>query len=213
MGTGFLPYATTPGRAGRQALADLLVAVWVLAWAVVGYVVHWLISGFAAAGRAVRDGAGGVAGNLDQAGGTAGEVPLVGDKLGAPLRGAGNAARQIADVGAGLDEKATVLAWVLAIAIALPPILTVVVPWLWLRLRFARRAAATVALARTPGGERLLAMRALTDRPLPQLLALSDDPVGDWRAEDPEMLHRLAALELRASGLKAGRRVEAVAAQ
>jgi hypothetical protein len=91
---------------------------------------------------------------------------------------------------------------VLALAVAVPPVLAVVVPWLFLRLRFGRRAGAAATLARTPGGDRLLALRALTTAPLARLQAIGDDPVEGWRTGDPETIRRLAALELRSVGLK-----------
>ena len=62
------------------------------------------------------------------------EVSLVGDTLRNPLRAAGGAARDLASAGQGLEDRATWLAIVLALAVAVPPILGVVVPWAALRL-------------------------------------------------------------------------------
>ena len=73
----------------------------------------------------------------------------------------------------------------LAIAVAAPPILAVAMPWLFLRIRFFRRKWTVIALARTPAGEQLLALRALANRPLRKLTEISLDPVGAWRHEDP----------------------------
>jgi hypothetical protein len=198
----FVPYAATPGRAIVQASADFIVLLWVVLWFLIGRLVHTAIDGFAAVGRSVESGSNGIAGNLDSAGNGAGRIPLVGDTVSKPLRAAGGAARDLAGAGHGLDQKATTLALVLALAVAIPPILAVVVPWLLLRLRFARRAGAAAELARTPGGERLLALRALTNRPMSRVLAVGADPVEGWRSGDPEIITRLATLELRAVGLK-----------
>ena len=55
--------------------------------------------------------------------------------------------------------------------------------------------------AATPAGEQLLALRALTNRPPRKLAAISADPVGGWRHEDPGTIRALAALELRAAGI------------
>jgi hypothetical protein len=202
MSPRFLPYAATPGRALTQAAADLLVVLWLVLWYYVGKAVHTAIAAFAEVGRRVEGGAGAIAGNLDQAGTGAGKIPLVGDSVSSPLRAAGNAARDIAGAGHGLDERATTLSIVLALAVAIPPALAVAVPWLLLRLRFARRAGAAATLARAPGGDRLLALRALANRPLPRVLDVGEDPVEGWRSGDPETIRRLAALELRAVGLK-----------
>ena len=202
MSPRFLPYAATPGRALFQAAADVTVLLWLTLWFLIGKAVHTAIAAFAEVGRKVEGGANGIAGNLDSAGSGAGKIPLVGDTVSKPLQAAGGAARDLAGAGAGLDERATTLAVILALAVAIPPALAVLVPWLLLRLRFVRRAGAAAALARTPGGDRLLALRALTNRPLSRVQAVGPDPVEAWRQGDPETIRRLAALELRAVGLK-----------
>jgi hypothetical protein len=202
MSPRFQPYAATPGRALLQAASDLMVILWLVLWFIVGRAVHTAISAFAEVGRTVEHGANGIAGNLGDAGNTAAKVPLVGDQLRTPLRAAGGAARDIAGAGHGLDERATTLALLLALAVAVPPALAVAVPWLLLRLRFARRAAAAATLARSPGGDQLLALRALANRPLHRVLAADPDPMEAWRRGDPEAIRRLAALELRSVGLK-----------
>jgi hypothetical protein len=56
-------------------------------------------------------------------------------------------------------------------------------------------------LAATPAGQQLLALRALANRSPAKLAAVSADPVGAWRREDPVTIYRLAALELRAAGI------------
>lgn len=205
MNPRLLPYANTPGRAAVQATGDACVVLWCLLWYAVGKLVHSAVAAFATLGRKIESGADGIGGNLDSAGRGAGRVPLVGDPVSAPLRAAGGAARSIAEAGHGLDEKATWLALVLALAVSIPPILAVVVPWAFLRFRFGRRAAAAAALASTAGGEELLALRALTTRPLPQLLSVSADPIASWRQADPVAIRELAALELRSAGLRAPR--------
>ena len=76
-------------------------------------------------------------------------------------------------------------------------------PWLFLRVRFFRRQWTAITLASTAAGEELLALRALANRPLPKLAAVSADPVGAWRSQDPAAIRGLAALELRATGVRA----------
>jgi hypothetical protein len=202
MSPRFLPYAATPGRALIQAAADFMVLLWLVLWFLIGKAVHTAISAFAEVGRKVEGGANGIAGNLDSAGSGAGKIPLVGDTVSKPLRAAGDAARDLAGAGHGLDQRATTLAIILALAVAVPPALAVFVPWLLLRLRFARRAGVAATLARTPGGDRLLALRALTNRPLSRILLVGPDPVEGWRTGDPDTIRQLAALELRSAGLK-----------
>nr|MDT0525264.1 hypothetical protein [Streptomyces sp. DSM 41633] len=129
-------------------------------------------------GRQVQSGANGVADNLGSAGDSTDNVPLIGDTLSKPLRAASEAALDIAGAGANLDSTASWLAWVLALAVAAAPILFVAMPWLYLRVRFFRRKWTAITLASTAAGEQLLALRALANRPLAKLTAVSDDPVG-----------------------------------
>jgi hypothetical protein len=203
MRSQFVPYATTPGRLLAQLLSDAAVAVWAFAWVLVGVAVHRAVSTIAGVGRQVDSGAHGIADNLESAGHSAVRIPLVGGAVSKPLTAAGDAALDIAGAGHSLNTTATWLAVLLALAVAVPPVLAVMMPWLFLRIRFIRRKWTVTALAATPAGEQLLALRALTNRPLGKLTKVDADPVGAWRGEDPVAIRRLAALELRSAGLRA----------
>jgi hypothetical protein len=201
MTSRYLPYATTPARLLVQLVSDVVVVTWTAIWVFVGMAVHSAVSTIAAVGRQVNEGANGVAHNLNSAGDSTDDVPLIGNALSKPLRAASDAALDIAGAGHSLDTTATWLAWVLALAVAAPPILAVVMPWLFLRVRFFRRKWTAIALAATPAGEQLLALRALANRPLAKLGAVSMDPVGAWRRDDAIAIRGLANLELRAAGV------------
>jgi hypothetical protein len=201
MKSRFLPYATTPGRLLAQLFSDVVVAVWTFIWVLVGLAVHSAVSTIAEVGRQVEGGAGGVADSLKSAGNGADRIPLVGDTVSKPLTAASKAALDIAGAGHNLDTTASWLAVVLALAVAAPPTLAVVMPWLALRIRFFRRKWTVSTLATTPAGEQLLALRALANRPLRRLTAVSSDPVGAWRVADPGAIRGLAALELRSAGI------------
>ncbi|MGZ8815158.1 MAG: hypothetical protein ACXWZI_14535 [Mycobacterium sp.] len=202
MSSRFLPYATMPSRLLAQLISDIIVITWTVIWVLVGMAVHAAVSTIAEVGRQVQNGANGVADNLNSAGDSTDDFPLIGDSLANPLRAASEAALDIAGAGQSLDTTASWLAWVLALAVAAPPILFVAMPWLFLRIRFFRRKWVAITLARTPAGEQLLAMRALANRPLTKLLAVHADPVGAWRSCDPVAIEGLAALELRAAGVQ-----------
>lgn len=202
MSSRFLPYATTPSRLLAQLISDIFVIVWTTVWVLVGVAVHAAVSTIAEVGRRVQTGATGVADNLDSAGDSTDDVPLIGGELAKPLHAASEAALDIAGAGHSLDTTASWLAWVLALAVAAPPILFVAMPWLFLRIRFFRRKWTAITLARTPAGEQLLALRALANRPLPTLTAIHADPVGAWRSHDAVTIRGLAALELRAAGVQ-----------
>jgi hypothetical protein len=201
MKSRFLPYATTPGRLTAQVVSDLLVGLWTALWVFVGLGVHHAVAAIAGVGTQVRDGATGIADNLNSAGDSANRIPLVGDTVSTPLRAASEAALDLAGAGQSLNTTATWLAVLLAIAVAAPPILAVAMPWLFLRIQFFRRKWTVIALAQTPAGEQLLALRALANRPLRKLTEVDGDPVGAWRREEPAAVRGLAALELRSAGV------------
>lgn len=196
-----LPYATTPGRLALQLFSDFAIFLWTALWLVVGTAVYDAISAIADAGRQVETGADGVAGNLASAGQGAQHIPVVGDAVSKPLTAASHAALDIAGAGHSLETTAGWLAVLAAVAVVAVPLLIVVIPWLLLRLRFFRRKWTVSALAATPAGEQLLALRALTNRAPGKLAAISADPVGGWRHEDPATIRALAALELRSAGI------------
>ena len=168
---------------------------------IIGLAVHHAVATIASVGTQVQDGANGIADNLDSAGESAHRIPLVGDAMSKPLRAASEAAVDLAGAGQNLHSTATWLAILLAIAVASPPILAIGMPWLFLRIRFFRRKWTVIALAQTPAGEQLLALRALANRPLRKLTEVSADPVGAWRIQDPAAVRGLAALELRSAGV------------
>ena len=197
----FIPYSTKPLRLFVQLMSDITVSVWTAIWVFVGLAVHSAISTIAVAGRQVESGSKGVADNLASAGDGAQYIPSVGDAVSKPLTAASKAALDIAGAGHDLDTTASWLAVLLAVAVVALPILMAVMPWLFLRLRFLRRKWVVTALAANPAGEQLLALRALTNRPPRKLAAVSPDPVGAWRREDPVTIRALAAVELRAAGI------------
>jgi hypothetical protein len=202
MTSRYVPYATTPSRLLGQLVSDAAVIAWTIVWVLVGVAVHSAVSTIADVGHHVEAGANGVADNLHSAGNRTHDVPLFGDALSKPLRAASDAALDIAGAGHSLDTTASWLAWVLALAVAAPPILFVAMPWLFLRIRFFRRKWTALTLSTTPAGEQLLALRALANRPLVKLAAIHADPVGAWRSHDRAAIHGLAALELRAAGVR-----------
>jgi hypothetical protein len=204
MTTRYLPYSTRPGRLAAQLFSDFAVVVWTTLWLLVGLAVYDAIATIADAGRQVESGAHGIAGNLASAGHGAQQIPLVGDAVSKPLNSASQAALDLAGAGHDLDDAASWLAVLLAMAVVALPILLAVLPWFFLRLRFFRRKLMVTALAATAAGEQLLALRALTNRSPRKLMAASADPVGGWRSADPVTIRALATLELRAAGIAIG---------
>ena len=152
----------------------------------------------------MKDGANGIAGNLNSAGDSADERPA--DRRRAEQAAAAASAASPVDIaGAGHSlehARRRWLAWLLALAVAAPPILAVAMPWLLLRVRFFRRKWMAVTLAATPAGEQLLALRALANRPLAKLAAVSVDPGRRVATRgSPSPISGLATLELRSAGV------------
>jgi hypothetical protein len=202
MTSRYVPYASRPGRLMLQLLSDMVVVLWITLWVLIGLAVHSAISEIADFGQQMERGANGVAHNMDSASERADKIPLLGETLSKPLTSTGHAAHSMAGAGHNLYTTATWLAIVLALAVAAPPMLAIVVPWLIRRVRFFRRKRLVLALAATPGGTQLLALRALANRPLRRVAKVDSDPVGAWRREEVAVIHGLAALELRSAGMR-----------
>jgi len=78
-----------------------------------------------------------------------------------------------------------------------------VLAWYLLRRWNGIVTATSLAVYRDrPELRELLALRALTSRTTVELSAVSDDPLGDWRRGDADVVAALATLELRNSGLR-----------
>ncbi|GLY01532.1 MULTISPECIES: hypothetical protein [Actinoplanes] len=195
-------YADRMPTAIRQLITDILVVLWVYLWIRVALWVHDVVLQLAVPGQKLESAGGGIADNLAEAGGKVGRVPLVGDELTKPFTSAADAARNLAE--AGRDQQAFVdqLALILPLVAIAVPIALVLFLWLPLRLRWIRRAGVAAAVRDDPAGRDLLALRALTSRPLNQLAKLGPDIAQSWRAGDGAAVDALAELELRKLGLR-----------
>lgn len=193
-------YAERPGRAARQLLADVLALGWVVVWIVAGVTIHGLLLALQGPGRTLATAGETVARTFDDAARTAGGVPFVGDDLARSLGSGTNAGASLAAAGQEQIDTIGALALGAGTGVAVLGALPVVLVWLPSRVRFAR-AAADAAAAREIGPE-LLALRALTNRPVRRLLAVAPDPVAAWRSDDANALEGFAELELRALGLR-----------
>lgn len=191
-------YAETPARRTRQFVADLVLLAWVAVWWQVATATHDLIDALGAPGRNLATTGGRLADGFADVADAVGGTPLLGDLLRSPFAELDEAAGAVADVGRAQEAAATSLADWVGLLLLVIPVLAAVLVWALTRGRAARRAAIARRL-RDGDHTDLLALRALTTRPLDALLAVSPTPVADWqRGDDTE----LAALELRALGLR-----------
>lgn len=196
------PYADSPGRRTAQIVGDLLVVAWIVLWIRVGNAVHDGTMALAAPGRQTDESASAMAGQLRDAGGRLGETPLVGDELATPFDRAADASEGIASAGRASVEAVEQLAVVLGLAIALIPILVILAVHLPRRWRFVREATAGARFIDSADDLDLFALRALAHQPMRVLARVSDDPAGDWRRKDPDVVRRLAEIELEDVGLR-----------
>jgi hypothetical protein len=200
--SGLQWYAERPSRRARQVVADAAVAAWCLLWVVIAVAVHAAVSSLVPPTLALAGGAERTAEQLERGGDGVAGLPLVGEDAAAPLRSAAGAVDDIATSTTDLAGTIGDLAVLVAVLVPLTPVAVVLVLWLPLRLRQARRAGAARTLLDAGADPQLFAMRALTTQPLQRLAAVSADPVGDWRRGDPQVTARLAALELEHLGLR-----------
>jgi hypothetical protein len=193
-------YAERPGRFLLQLAADVLVVLWV-----------WLCVEVSRAARAAvlelqspadtLTGAGdGIRGAFDGAAQTAGRLPLVGEDLARALGAGTGAGDSIATAGRELAGTVATIAAGTALGIAVLGIVPVLLVWVPLRLRYARTAGSAAQIRAVDTD--LLALRAITRQPVRRLLRVSADPAAAWRRDDRDVVHALAALELRSLGLR-----------
>lgn len=195
-------YADLPVRRTMQIVVDTAVLAWVALWAWVGREVHDTTMRLAEPGRTLQGAGSGFREQMGQAGQSVSDVPLLGDRLSEPFERAGSAGTSIEEAGTNLVDAVTDLALILGWVTALVPILLVVLVWVLLRGRFARRATAAQRFIDSAADLDLFALRAMATQPMHRIAGISDDPTGAWRARDPQTIQALALLELRDSGLR-----------
>ena len=195
-------YADLPVRRTRQILADLSVLAWVVLWAYLGRFVHDATQTLAAPGRTLESAGNGFRDKMNGAGDAVDDLPVLHDRIASPFRSVSGVGDQIESAGTELVHAVDRLASVLGWTIALIPIVLVVGLWLALRIRFVRRASAAQRFVDSAADLDLFALRAIARQPMPRLAAVSDDPGGAWRRGDPDVIQRLAVLELRDCGLR-----------
>lgn len=195
-------YARRPWLFLGQLAGDALVLGWVVVWWIVGRRADRAVLGVAAPARETAAAAGRLSTQATQAAEQAARVPGVGSSLRQPFDAA---AASLTDVLAAADRQvssverlAELMGW-LVFAI---PVAIVLVLWLPRRIRFLFRARAALRFLDSSADLDLFALRALATQPMHVLGRISDDPVAAWRTGDATVIHKLAAVELRRSGLR-----------
>jgi len=195
-------YADASARRARQVAADLFVLDWTVAWVLVGRWVFDLVLTLARPAVPLRSAGTGLSERMEDIAGRIGQVPLVGDELDAPFTGAAGVGDDLVSAGDQLEASVGAVAWVVSLLSAGTPVLLVLLAWALLRLSWVRRAASLGREVSDPESQQLLALRALVRQHPRRLQEIHPDPVAAFRSGDPELLRRLADLELTQVGLR-----------
>jgi hypothetical protein len=194
-------YADLVPHRARQLAGDFGLVIWILVWIWLADIVRDATLKLAVPGHKIDAAGTELADRLRDAGSTVGDIPLVGDGASQPFDGAGSSADEIAEAGRSQVEAVESLANWLGISVALIPILIALLVYLPFRIRFARRASAGQRFLDSAADLDLFALRAMANQPLHVLAKVAPDPADAWRRRDPDVVRRLAALELKDVGL------------
>jgi hypothetical protein len=195
-------YSDFAAHRSRQVAVDVLAVTAIGAWIALGAFVYALVIDLARFGAQMQTAGSEFSRTMTDIGGRLDAVPLIGGGISEPFAAAGGAGASLEAAGRSQQEAVLNLALGLGWGIALVPALTILLFWLVPRLRFTRRAATTRRLVGAGVSVDMLALRALTSQKLSVLAAVDADPVSAWRRGDTEVMRALAALELRASGVR-----------
>lgn len=192
-------YSHRSARRFRQIIADALailgiVAAFIYAHRVRSAILEYvpIAEGIAASGEDTRNFIEGVADQMRQ-------IPLVGPSLADAFSSSIDLPGQIVVTGEALaeaTEQFAFLAWAIVVLVPLLAILSVWVPW---RSRFAYKSVVAGNLLKTEAGVEILALRALTDGPVTEVLRTHPRPARA-ALEDLRVRDALAHLQLREYG-------------
>ncbi|MDX8047787.1 hypothetical protein SK571_00195 [Lentzea sp. BCCO 10_0798] len=193
-------YADRPARFTRQLIADLLALAWVALWIWVATTVHDWVLQLRAPGDGLVNAGGSIRDVFTNAASKARGVPFVGEDLAGALGNGTQAGQTLTDAGNAQISVVQDSAFWLAAALVVVPVLFLLITWLPVRLRYARKAANTARLRDKPD---LLALRALTSLSPRQLSKFDGDPAVAWRTGDTDVIDELARRQLASVGVKA----------
>ena len=196
------PYSDFSGQRSRQIVADVIGVAAVAAWIWLGAFIHSSLVGFATYGADMQSAGADFEDSMTEIGTQLGGIPLVGGGIGDLFGAASDAGANLESAGRSQQQAVESIATGLGFAASGALIAVTLLVWLVPRLLFARRAGRSRLLARNPGAVDLLALRALTNQKMSVLTTADPDPASAWRRGDPHALGRLAALELRANGVR-----------
>jgi hypothetical protein len=205
------PYPDARWPAFLRVLADTVIVFWTIVWAYLGWLIYQTVMGLQAIADAIKN----TGLTFDQwiaafRSSVPGGIPLLTQFL---LDIADTLKRYSGDplvsAGENIHEAIFRMAIILALLVAVPPILLVLLPyagWRWRDMRETGAALAFVRIAsltgRADAARAVLAYRAVSSLSFRQLMSASADPVGDLVEHRYE---RLANAMLKRAGLDPAR--------
>jgi hypothetical protein len=195
-------YSDFGAHRARQILADVIAVAFIAGWIWLGATIHGLLIQLARYGRQMEDAGAGFREAMTEAGDTLGGVPLIGSGIRTPFDAASGAGGALEGVGQNQQDLIEQLAVTVGVAVAVLPVLMILVLWLVPRIRFVRGAGTTKAAVRAATGMDLLALRALANQKLATIASVDADAMGAWRRGDALVIRQLASLELKSSGIR-----------
>ncbi|GAA3697354.1 hypothetical protein GCM10022204_11660 [Microlunatus aurantiacus] len=194
-------YAQRRVRMLGQLASDLFVLLWVVLWWFVGRATERTVDAIATPARRSGDAARQLRDQIQEAAEQTSRVPGLGAELRKPFDGAVLSLQDVISAAdqqvASVERAGLLLGWLVFL---IPAVLLLVI-WLPVRVRFFLRARAAQRFLDAEADLDLFALRAMVAQPMHVIARISDDPVAAWRRGDREVIHALATVELRRSGL------------
>lgn len=180
----------------RQLTADVLVGLWVVFWLFQGWSIATSIDDAAQPTRRAEQITSQMASDLTSMKEQVDAIPLLGGSMGSILFTMTQRVEQLSTLSADGTELVEGMAWRAGLGVALTPNVLLLATYLPRRARFIRRAR-----VQGPLDPEVYALRAMTTQPADVLRELAPDPVGGWRARDPQTIQALAAYQARYEGV------------
>jgi hypothetical protein len=195
-------YSDIPRARALQIAGDLVALAVLILGVVAGVALHRAIAGLEAAGTKVAASGAQFQSTLSDIGSKLGAVPLIGSGIRAPFDSASAAGGGLSSAGTqwtvGVERVAVLAGWLVFVLV----LLVVLVGWVRPRLIGAVRRGVVARLVRGTPDFDLLALRALTTRSPRLISAVHPHAAQAWRAGDADVVRKLAAIELAASGIR-----------
>lgn len=195
-------YSDFAQRRTLQIVGDVVALVVLVVGILTAVWIYQAIVALQAVGRDMAQSGSGFAATMSDVGDDLSGVPLIGDGIRAPFDAASRAGDTLAGAGESWQSGVAALAGLVGWTVAGIVVLVVVLGWIGPRIVGAVRRARLASLAASPTSVDLLALRALARRPAHLIARLDADAVAAWRRGDRDVIRRLAALELKASGVR-----------